>query len=287
MPNASSTLMMKIGKREDEMELTVLTYNTLFGGRDGADDRRASAQIALIEELRPDVFLMQEAKGFDAAGGALLHALETRIGMRGFLALAPRTGQHTAIFIREPLKPLSFEQDGVNFHHALAILEVTAPTFHAPITLFSAHLCPNGPAVRRREAAYLAVRAAPESFALLAGDFNSASPHDPEPEGFASLPAHHRARYLGEDLQTADRSVLAHLEAAGWVDLGHALGKAGSPTVPTTDFADTEFATMRCDYVMTSQALARHAQSYEVIRTPLSDTASDHYPVFVRFGRKL
>jgi hypothetical protein len=87
------------------MTLTILTYNTLFAGRDGADDRRAEAQIELIAGIRPDVFLMQEAKGFDAAGGALLHAMETRIGMRGFLAVAPRTGQNVAIFLREPSLP--------------------------------------------------------------------------------------------------------------------------------------------------------------------------------------
>ncbi len=38
--------------------LTILTCNTLFAGRDGADDRRAEAQIGLIGELKPDVFLM-------------------------------------------------------------------------------------------------------------------------------------------------------------------------------------------------------------------------------------
>jgi endonuclease/exonuclease/phosphatase family metal-dependent hydrolase len=70
--------------------LTVLTYNTLFAGLDGSDDTRARAQVELVNELRPDVFLMQEAKGFDANGGAWLYALEQRIDMRGFLAIAPR-----------------------------------------------------------------------------------------------------------------------------------------------------------------------------------------------------
>jgi exodeoxyribonuclease-3 len=259
------------------MKLTILTYNTLFAGRDGADSRRADAQIGLISEIQPDVFLMQEAKGFDAGGNALLYAIESRIGMRGFVA--PRTGQNVAIFIRTPLKPLSFESDGANFHHALATLKVALPGTGQPITFISAHLCPNGRSVRRREVAYLAVQAAPESLVLLTGDFNSTSPHDPEPEGFDALPAHHRARYLADDLRTADRSVLAHLEAAGWVDVGHAQGGAGVATVPTAGFTGTEFATMRCDYVMASKALAYHARSYEVIRTPATDMASDHYPV--------
>jgi exodeoxyribonuclease-3 len=263
--------------------LKILTYNTLFGGRDGGDDRRARAQMELINRLKPDVFLMQEAKSFDGSGGALLHDLEARIHMRGFLAIAPRTGQNVAIFIREPLRPLSFEADGANFHHALATLKVALPGSGRPITFISAHLCPNGPSIRRREAAYLAVQAVPNAYALLTGDFNSASPHDPEPGGFAALPAHYRVRYFADDLQTADRSVLAHLEAAGWIDVGHKLDAASVPTVPTAGFTDTEFATMRCDYVMATPALAAGAVTYEVIRTPETDAASDHYPVLASF----
>jgi endonuclease/exonuclease/phosphatase family metal-dependent hydrolase len=265
------------------VKLTALTYNTLYAGRDGVDDRRARAQVGVINELKPDVFLMQEAKGFEANGRALVHALEAQIGMRGFLAVAHRTGQNVAIFVREPLRPVSFDSDGANFHHALATLKVALPESQRMMTLISAHLCPNGPVVRRREAAYLAVQAAPDSYTLLTGDFNSASPHDAEPEGFDALPAHHRARYLADDLQTADRSVLAHLEAAGWVDVGHALGATGLPTVPTPGFTGTEFAVMRCDYVMATKALATCAKSYRVIRTPVTDMASDHYPVLATF----
>lgn len=216
--------------------LTVLTWNTLFGGRDGSDERRAQAQTQLIREYKPDVFLMQEAKGFEANGGAWLYALEKEISMRGFLARAPRTGQNVAIFIREPLLPVSFEADDAHFHHALATLKVNLPDSNRVITFLSAHLCPNGPHVRLREATYLAVHAAPDRFALLTGDFNSASPHDPEPADWASLPVHHRTRYLAEDLQGIDHKVLAHLEAAGWVDLGHRLDESKVPTVQQPHF---------------------------------------------------
>ncbi len=264
------------------MKLSVLTYNTLFGGRDGADDRRAQAQIRLINELKSDIFLMQEAKGFDANGGAWLYGMEASIGMRGFLALAPRTGQNVAIFFRAPLRPVSFEADGANFHHVLATLKAALPDGRTA-TFIAAHLCPNGVAVRLREAAYLAVHAAPGNLTLITGDFNSASPHDTDPEGFDALPAQHRARYLADDLRTADRSVLAHLEAAGWVDVGYALGGSNVPTVPTAGFTDTEFAVMRCDYVLASKSLAAQATSYKVIRNPATDMASDHYPVLAEF----
>lgn len=265
------------------MKLTVLTYNTLFAGRDGNGDRRAQAQVGLINDLWPDVFLMQEAKGFDANGGAWLYALEAQIGMRGFLAVAPRTGQNVAIFIREPLRAVRFDVDGAHFHHATATLQVALPESDRQIGFVSTHLCPNGPEVRRREAAYLAVQAAPDKLTLITGDFNSASPHDPEPADWPALAPHHRARYLADDLKGIDRSVLAHLEAAGWVDLGHQLDPLKAPTVPTAAFRDVEFATMRCDYLLASRALAATARTYEVIRNTVTDSASDHYPVLATF----
>jgi endonuclease/exonuclease/phosphatase family metal-dependent hydrolase len=265
------------------MKLTVLTYNTLFAGRDGSDDRRAQAQIGLINDLKPDVFLMQEAKGFEANGGAWLYALEAQIGMRGFLAVAPRTGQNLAIFIRAPLRAVSFDVDGAHFHHATATLKVALPDSDQQITFISAHLCPNGPEVRRREAAYLAVQAAPDKLTLITGDFNSASPHDPEPADWPTLAQHHRARYLADDLLGIDRSVLAHLEAAGWVDLGLRLDPDKVPTVPTVAYRDVEFATMRCDYLLASKALAAHARTYQVPRNAVTDLASDHYPVLATF----
>jgi endonuclease/exonuclease/phosphatase family metal-dependent hydrolase len=269
--------------KEATIKLTVLTYNILFAGRDGSDDRRAQVQIGLINDVKPDVFLMQEAKDFDANGGAWLYPLEQKIGMRGFLAIAPRTGQNVAIFIREPRRAVSFDADGAHFHHAFARLKVALLDSDRQITFISADLCPNGPEVRRREAAYLAGRAAPDQLTLLTGDFNSVSPHDLEPEGFDAMAAHHRARYLVDDLRTADRRVLVHLEAAGWIDVGHALDGSSAPIVLTVGFTGTEFDTRRFDYLLASQALAAHAQSYQVIRNESSDIASDHYPVLATF----
>lgn len=265
------------------MKLTLFTYNTLNGGLDGSSDHRLLAQLALVQEIEPDVFLMQEARGLHDNGNAGLHALEHKIGMRGFLALAPHTGQNIAIFVREHLKPLSFQSDAIHFHHTLATLRVALPGSGQPITFMSAHLCPNGAGVRQREAAYLAPLADPSQLALVAGDFNSASPHDPEPFDFKELLAHHRARYLDDELQSADRKVLASLEAAGWADIGHHLDKEVTPTVPTSSFISTEFATMRCDYVLATAKLAACAKSYAVIRTPITDVASDHYPIVATF----
>lgn len=122
------------------MKLTVLSYNTLFAGREKGDARRADVQLRVIRDVQPDIFLMQEAKGLDVDGGALLYALEHQLGMRGFLVVAPRTGQNVAVFIRVPLRAIAFEPDVINFHHALACLTVELPaakSVHEELLLLS------------------------------------------------------------------------------------------------------------------------------------------------------
>ena len=124
----------------------------------------------------------------------------------------------------------------------------------------------------------------PETLTLLAGDFDSVSPYDPEPEGSEALAALHRIRYLADDMLTADRSVLTHLEAGGWVDVDHALDGLSTRTAPTSCFTDTGLANMRCNYMFTTNVLAAHAQSYRVTHDDTTERASDHYLVVAIFG---
>lgn len=264
--------------------MKILTYNTLFGGFDGADNRRQKLQHALIREVQPDVLLIQEAKGFELVGGKLLFQTEDALEMRGLLGLAPHTGQNTAIFFRPEIKPLSFESDALHFHHVASAAQLAVPGFDAPITFVSVHLAPTSPEVRLREAAYLIAHAAPEKFTIIAGDFNSVSPHDPEPAGWESLPPHFRARYLPPGSEKADRETLRTLYSAGFVDVAQKLGKNGESTVPTVDFASAEFIPFRCDHMLATPRLAEHAKSYEVIKDARSDKASDHYPVLAEFA---
>lgn len=137
--------------------------------------------------------------------------------------------------------------------------------------------------MRRGEANYLAPDAEPSKLALLAGDFNSVSPHDGNPKGFADLPARDWSRYVGDDLRNADNSVLSRLEMAGWHDIGHKLGANATPTIPAKDFTDMEFAVMRCDFVLTTEPLAACAKNYRVTHSSEADMASDHYPVVTTF----
>lgn len=263
--------------------MRVLSYNTLFGGLDASGDGRYTTQIEVINDASPDILLLQEAQGFTADGGKRLYETERRLSMRGFVAEAPVTSQHTAIFIRPSLQPVSFEADSQHFHHVAAILRLALPNDDRVLTIASLHLCPNSPHVRAREASYLYNLADPAAHCLIGGDFNSVSPDDPEPEGLADLPARYRMRYTRDD-GSADRSTIAGLLRAGFVDVGRRLEAAPTPTVPAKGFKNTEFVPFRSDYLLATNALADLATSYEVIRGPSTDMASDHYPIQADFA---
>jgi exodeoxyribonuclease-3 len=263
--------------------MKVLSYNTLFGGFDGAKRERFEAQLQLIRELAPDVLLLQEARGFEANGYAVLLETEQRLAMRGFLGLAPHTGQNTAIFVKAPVRALSVVADNEHFHHARLTVIAEVPGFTDPVSFISVHLCPNAAHVRQREAAYLVNEAAADGLALVGGDFNTISPHDGVPADLADLQPHFRLRYTYPDGTTPDGRPLQFLESAGWCELGHAIGDTATATVPTAGYSGTEFATFRSDYFLATRRLAKSLTHYEVIRSAVTDKASDHYPIWAEF----
>lgn len=263
--------------------MKVMSYNTLFGGFDGNERRRFDAQIKLINEVSPDILLVQELKGFLHDGMKPLFNLEQKLGMRGFLAPAVHTGQNTGVFIRPYLTPVAVEADSVHFHHALASVTLNIPGADRPLTVLSAHLCPYGPHIRLREASYLVNYADDAAFTLVAGDFNSVSPHDSSPIGLDALPPRFRARYVAQDGEQADTNVMATLYRAGFVDIAHKLEKHNEPTVPAAGYKDTEFVPFRSDYLLATEALAACAASYSVVKNSLTDFASDHYPIVAEF----
>ncbi len=262
--------------------MKVMSYNTLFGGFDGNDGKRFDAQMQLISEVQPDILLVQELKGYTGDGMKRLFKMEERINMRGFIAPALHTGQNTGVFVRPSLKPVSVEIDSEHFHHAVVMATLIIPGSAKQLTVISAHLCPFGPQVRMREAAYLVNYADESAYTLVAGDFNSVSSHDPDPSGLAELPSRFRARYVTSD-GTTDRSVLKAFYQAGFVDIAFMFGKHIEPTVPATNFKGTEFVPFRSDYILATKALSETAASYSVIKNLLTDMASDHYPVLGEF----
>ncbi|PHP20737.1 endonuclease/exonuclease/phosphatase [Sphingobium sp. IP1] len=261
--------------------MRIMTYNTLFGGYDGADDRRARIQAEIVRDSDPDILLIQELKGFLDQGARRLYELERMLGLRALLAPSPHTGQNVGIMVREGIEILSFEADSAHFHHAAAIATLGVPGLPSPLTAVSVHLCPNGTPVRLREVSYLYGHAAPQGFAIVGGDFNSLAPGDPEPDDLDSLAPHFRARYVDANGRM-DRRLIASLLQAGFVDLGAQLGDRRR-TVPGSAFPDTEFPTFRSDYLLASDALAQRTSGFTTADAGNAGAASDHYAIYADF----
>ena len=261
------------------MKLTVMTYNTLFGGFDGSDNKRYKLLTEIIREANPDILMVQELKNYTQENSKMLFQFENEISMPGFVATAPYTGQHTAVFIKSEIKPLSFEIDNIHFHHAAAILKVQVNGLDKPLTLISTHLNPLGPQLRIAEASYFINYASADVYTILAGDFNSVSPYDSEPNDISELQEHFRVRYLSMDGKTTDRQVISKLHVAGFVDVAHHLNKDSETTVPVKGFKGAEFMSFRSDYILTTKALAGKFKKYQVVKNSKTDYASDHYPL--------
>lgn len=263
--------------------MRIMSYNTLFGGFDGADDRRHQLQIGIVRSADPDILLVQELKGFLDDSGKRLFEIERRFERRALVAPAPNTGQNTAIFVKSGIEIVAFDADSAHFHHATAIARLRVPGLDRTLTAISVHLCPNGTPVRLREVSYLYNFAAEAELTVIGGDFNSLAPGDPEPVDLDSLPAHFRARYV--DLNgRMDRQPIASLLQAGFIDVAAQLGGTPIPTVPGAGFAGTEFVPFRSDYLLASRALADAVTGYAVVTGEDADHASDHYPIRADFN---
>jgi exodeoxyribonuclease-3 len=263
------------------MKLKIMTYNTLYGGYDGNDNKRYKLLTAVITSEDPDILLLQELKQFTQDGSQRYYQLEKDVGLRGFLAPALNTALNTAIFIRNNImQPLSFETDSVHFHHATAILKVKIKEVEKPLTVICVHLCPFSAQIRLNEVAYLFNYAAAHDYTIMAGDFNAVSPLDEEPVGIWELKEHHLVRYLGTHSQKVDHAVLSKLYAAGYIDVAHLLQKNNEATVPVLGFKNnTEFMSFRSDYILCTKALSGAFKRYDVIKNENTDFASDHYPL--------
>jgi exodeoxyribonuclease III len=56
-----------------------MSYNLLFGGFDGENGFRHKEQITLINSIKPDILLVQEAKNFDARGSRVVYKTEAQL----------------------------------------------------------------------------------------------------------------------------------------------------------------------------------------------------------------
>lgn len=264
--------------------LTVMTWNVLFGGQD-----RFQAILDLIGARRPDLLVLQECLGWEE--GDRFARVAEALGLpatpeHAHLGQSRPRGSgsryHVAVYSRAPFTRVVDHADPSFLGHCIveAWIELEAGGRVEPWVVFGTHFDAHHENLRFVEARYLRRLLAEVDLArtnaLLLGDINSLSRHDPYPPDLAD-----RVRRAGvEKYGDPPRfDVLDELEAQGWVD---ALRRA--PASPRWVTAPREHRGVkidyRTDYVMTSPRLVERLVSAEVLD---GDGASDHEPVIATF----
>lgn len=239
-----------------------------------------------------DVLLFQEARAFNFDGQERRFRAEevlAPLGLdRSFLTRSTRGLLHEMIFVRSarirPVRHFTPDLPDV-FHDQPGWLQVRADGADAPLWLRSVQWAYWNGDVRLDEAQKLTRYAAPDSAAIIGGDFNSLWPdcpgHEPEFEpDWTALPAHKRHHKtlppgLAPDGRlVSDRRALTVLAQAGFVSAGCA---AGDTTVTVNADRDNGQGA-RVDHVVLSPLLAAAIVpgSYRVHVSGLGDRASDH-----------
>lgn len=260
--------------------LTVMTWNVLFGGQD-----RFQAILDLIAARRPDVLVLQECLGWEE-GDRFVRVAEA-LGLpstpeHAHLGQSRPRGSgsryHVAVYSRPPLLRVVDHADPSFLGHC--IVEARLEAWGRPLTVFGTHFDAHHENLRFVEARYLRRLLEGADFvqghALLLGDLNSLSRHDPYPVDLAERVREAGVSKYGDPPRF---DVIDELEAQGWVD---ALRRAPAGARWVTAVREREDVRIdyRTDYVMTSPRLAERLVSAEVLD---GEGASDHEPVVATF----
>jgi exodeoxyribonuclease-3 len=115
---------------------------------------------------------------------------------------------------------------------------------------------------------------------VLMGDMNSLSPDDNyDPSVIKDFNDMQAKKFTTDGKLRFD--VIGKILSAGYTDSAVKLGKNKESTAPTSINEYGAHSNMRLDYVFLSESLVPYLRDYKVIKTDLTNKASDHYPVVV------
>lgn len=245
-------------------------YNILFGG-----DGRLEQIFKVIKEVNPDICGILEAVGWhdrkeEISELAKKHGYE-------FFEIAKANSRHNIAVISKITLNVSALNE--NIRHAVLNAEVASGEFAG--TLFSfCHLSPVDEDMRLIEVNEILKNNADYKNKVVMGDFNSLSPHDPyDRDKILKVMQEKNIKKYGENTLRFD--VINTFEDAGYTDAAIIAKYPFTTTVPTPFNTDPFHAdALRIDYAYVSEGLKGKVKNFAVYKTPDSDQASDHYPVY-------
>lgn len=252
-----------------------MTYNILNGGEAGLD-----LVIDVVKSESPDYLTINEANTFAANDNKILKDFAAKTGFRHYeLALSGEYDYHVAAFSKYPFKKVTKLQPLMR-----ACVVALVETELGEVSIASLHLTPYTEDLRHPEIDLILKHQDRFKNRILMGDMNSLSPDD----GYSQKMIKNFNNMQLKKFTTDGKlrfDAISKILKTGYVDSGVKLGKNREHTAPTTINEYFAHSNMRLDYVFLSESLVPYLRNYKVVKTDLTDKASDHYPVVVELKK--
>jgi len=243
-----------------------MTFNIWKGGIDDLGSRIGFI-IDVIKEVKPDFLALQEANNFEKDDYALLKRVSNETKLP-YYSLSPgalyEDGRHYHV-VTLSRYPLREEYTFQDFTFQAAALSVVIDSPLGELSLCNLHLHAFSEDKRLKELEIILKYQSKYKNHILLGDFNSISNKD---------------EYNVESLEVEKRFDVTDFLNKNYTDVTSYLALDNGSTHPTPINTDpTITKQIRIDYEFVTPPLATHIKSATVIKTPISEKASDHYPV--------
>lgn len=251
--------------------MKIMTFNIASGGID-SNGSRTEHIIKVINDANPDFLAIQEADNFDENDFKLLKRISSEIYLPYFEfsqgeLYEDSCRHHVVSFSKTPIKNMYTFPDSP-FTHAGLTTTIDSPM--GELTLCNVHLHSHSEDVRLIEARVVLEHLSKFEKNIILGDCNTVSQSD----HYENLSAEEFTHYDLNHFEVTDLLNNSHVDAACH------LKKSDMRTHPTIGMGHPISKTpIRIDYVFVTKTLEKHLIDTSVIKTDISEIASDHYPI--------
>lgn len=231
----------------------------------------------VVQDASPDILGLLETVGWGENNQAQLKSFSQEVNLpHAFFGKANTKYDMALLSGKAPLKT---DHLADNLWHT-AIQSIYQVPSLGEIAIFLVHLNPHFEDKRLNEFRYILSLTRQFKHAILVGDFNSLSPHDPyDKEALLAIFQKQGLEKFGTAALRFDCMQL--LEKEGFVDTFQKPFRATVPTPVSTDKAHA--APLRLDYIFVSSELAPLLSGAEIIYNSRTAQTSDHYPIIADF----
>lgn len=256
-------------------DLRIASFNILKGG-----EKRLKDISKTIKEINPDICGILEAVGWQNKK-TYYKKFAKNLGYSFFNLAIANSKYNIAVFSKIPIQMKIIRKGIRHVIPEVIIKNGSFKDFH----IFFVHLSPISEDARLLEVKELQKHIDKNTKAVIVGDYNSLSSHDPynKKELLQIFKKNNITKY-GTDKLRFD--VIKKIESLKLTDATKYLKYPFTTTTPTPSNKDiSHTANTRIDYAFLTKNILKYLKKVEVFKSKFADKASDHYPIYIELQK--